>query len=414
MRTQQQGQGIEALRRTHASCCVTGPHSPAVLPTSRGPTGKASLSARSSVASSFCTQFHEWFGRCPSLRSAAKPLLRNPDSSLPFLLIMASNILSSSSSLKERGGDRSVIQPREQLLQCLKRIFCGAESGKPTLPLAPSPRHSSPLPVLVQAVDDGVPLLDDGHQLLHQHLLPHPVLLGPVLLCRAKARGRTGNYTAEGAQKFGARGRDPRGEAPREKRRQREPGRCFTWLVEEAAQLVLHVRLPLLQVLLLEAAREGGTAGTRCGAPEKQSVIPKLGATSGRTQPSPDCSRPFWKRCCGDFGDLQRVGLEYFWTLLSARPLSPTSPGPPVLAALRQDSPQHRRCPLPRTHTRLHVDELRLVAHQHVLLVDELEPLHQQAVLGAVCQAKGQFRASPSPAGSRQRSARVSLTPSPS
>lgn len=212
MRTQQQGQGIKALRRTHASFCLAGPQSPAVLPTFQGPTGKASLSARSSVASSFCTQFHEWFRRCPWLRSAAKPRLRSPPArSLPFLLIMASNILSSSSSLKERRGRQLSDSTPRTAAAVFKGGFCGAESGKPTLPLAPSPPRSSPLPVLVQAVDDGVPLLDDGHQLLHQHLLPHPVLLGPVLLCRAKPQGRTGNYTAEGALSFG----DPRGEAPR-------------------------------------------------------------------------------------------------------------------------------------------------------------------------------------------------------
>lgn len=34
----------------------------------------------------------------------------------------------------------------------------------------------SPLPVLVQAVDDGVALLDEGHELLHQHLLSAQVL----------------------------------------------------------------------------------------------------------------------------------------------------------------------------------------------------------------------------------------------
>lgn len=42
---------------------------------------------------------------------------------------------------------------------------------------------TSPLPVLVQAVDDGVALLDEGHELLHQHLLSAPVLLRPVLFC---------------------------------------------------------------------------------------------------------------------------------------------------------------------------------------------------------------------------------------
>jgi len=39
---------------------------------------------------------------------------------LPFLLIMASNILSSSSSLKETEGNRSAIEPWKQLLYCLR------------------------------------------------------------------------------------------------------------------------------------------------------------------------------------------------------------------------------------------------------------------------------------------------------
>ena len=39
-----------------------------------------------------------------------------------------------------------------------------------------------PLPVLVHAVDDVVPLLDDGDQLRHQLLLPRPVLLAPLFL----------------------------------------------------------------------------------------------------------------------------------------------------------------------------------------------------------------------------------------
>lgn len=47
---------------------------------------------------------------------------------------------------------------------------------------APDPAPS-PLPVLIQAVDDGVALLNEGHNLLHQHLLPAPVLLCPVLFC---------------------------------------------------------------------------------------------------------------------------------------------------------------------------------------------------------------------------------------
>lgn len=130
-----------------------------------------------------------------------------------------------------------------------------------------------------------------------------------------------------------------------EKRRQQEPGRCFTWLVEEAAQLVLHVRLPLLQVLLLEAAREGDMAGTRCQAPERQSIIPKLGVTSGRTEPSPTRAQPrlleaFLRSVLSIFG--------HFW-LLALLPL--------LLQALQfwQDSPRHRRCPLPRTHTRAYM-----------------------------------------------------------
>lgn len=39
------------------------------------------------------------------------------------------------------------------------------------------------------------------------------------------------------------------------------------------------------------------------------------------------------------------------------------------------------------------------MAHQHVLFMDEFEPVHQQAVLRAVCQEKGQFRVIPSPVG---------------
>lgn len=41
---------------------------------------------------------------------------------------------------------------------------------------------SGPLHVLVQAVDDLVPLVDDGHQLIHQLLLFVTVLLSPVTL----------------------------------------------------------------------------------------------------------------------------------------------------------------------------------------------------------------------------------------
>lgn len=67
----------------------------------------------------------------------------------------------------------------------------------PSPPAHPTPH--SPLPVLVQAVHNGVPLLNDGHQLLHQHLLPPSVLVGPVLLYPAKPQERTGNYMAEGS-----------------------------------------------------------------------------------------------------------------------------------------------------------------------------------------------------------------------
>lgn len=49
------------------------------------------------------------------------------------------------------------------------------------------------------------------------------------------------------------------------------------------------------------------------------------------------------------------------------------------------------------------------MAHQHVLLMDEFEPVHQQAVLRAVCQTKGQLRAIPSTAECRHHSARANL-----
>lgn len=39
-----------------------------------------------------------------------------------------------------------------------------------------------PLPVLIQAVDDGISLFNYGDQLLHQHLLPCPVLIRPLFL----------------------------------------------------------------------------------------------------------------------------------------------------------------------------------------------------------------------------------------
>lgn len=42
--------------------------------------------------------------------------------------------------------------------------------------------RSEPLHVLVQAADDQVPLVDDGHQLVQQLLLFVPVLLSPVAL----------------------------------------------------------------------------------------------------------------------------------------------------------------------------------------------------------------------------------------
>lgn len=40
-----------------------------------------------------------------------------------------------------------------------------------------------PLQVLIQAADDLVPLIDDGHQLIHQPLLLSSVILSPVTLC---------------------------------------------------------------------------------------------------------------------------------------------------------------------------------------------------------------------------------------
>lgn len=44
------------------------------------------------------------------------------------------------------------------------------------------PPRSEPLHVLVQAADDQVPLVDDGHQLVQQLLVFVPVLLSPVAL----------------------------------------------------------------------------------------------------------------------------------------------------------------------------------------------------------------------------------------
>lgn len=46
----------------------------------------------------------------------------------------------------------------------------------------------APLPVLVQAVDNGIALLDEGHKFLHQHLLSGPILLCPVLFCQGESQ----------------------------------------------------------------------------------------------------------------------------------------------------------------------------------------------------------------------------------
>lgn len=47
----------------------------------------------------------------------------------------------------------------------------------------------APLPVLVQAVDDGISLLDEGHEFLHQHCLSGPILVCPVLFCQRRKSG---------------------------------------------------------------------------------------------------------------------------------------------------------------------------------------------------------------------------------
>lgn len=63
-----------------------------------------------------------------------------------------------------------------------------ARSG-PLLQGPPPSPATSPLPVLIQAVDDGVALLNEGHELPHQHLLSAPVLLCPVLFCPRRKVG---------------------------------------------------------------------------------------------------------------------------------------------------------------------------------------------------------------------------------
>lgn len=65
----------------------------------------------------------------------------------------------------------------------------GSEGLIPKEALGALSPAKSPLPVLVQAVDDGVALLDEGHELLHQHLLSAPVLLCPVLFCSRRKAG---------------------------------------------------------------------------------------------------------------------------------------------------------------------------------------------------------------------------------
>lgn len=65
----------------------------------------------------------------------------------------------------------------------------GSEGFIPKEAPGTPPPAKSPLPVLIQAVDDGVALLDEGHELLHQHLLSAPVLLCPVLFCSRRKAG---------------------------------------------------------------------------------------------------------------------------------------------------------------------------------------------------------------------------------
>lgn len=102
---------------------------------------------------------------------------------------------------------------------------------------------------------------------------------------------------------------------------------ALTWLVEETAELVLHVRLALLQVLLLETRQR-----------EQPTV-----------NPAPGCQRG------GKAGEMLRAEVHGFWG---------GEQGP-----RGEDS---------------HIDELGLPPHQQMLLMDELEPVHQHVVLTAL------------------------------
>lgn len=68
------------------------------------------------------------------------------------------------------------------LLAVRAGLACSRSLPQGTLGTALSPAML-PLPILIHAVDNGIALLNEGHELMHQHLLSAPVLLCPVLLC---------------------------------------------------------------------------------------------------------------------------------------------------------------------------------------------------------------------------------------
>lgn len=106
----------------------------------------------------------------------------------------------------------------------------------------------------------------------------------------------------------------------------RSLGPRLTWLVEKAPEFKLHISLPLLQVLLLEAEGWGEEAvNTSAKCSSAGSAVMAEDGTDSRS------------------------------------PQTPVGSGQGS-----QDS---------------HINELRLSPHQQMLLVDELEPVHQHVVL---------------------------------